>query len=62
MIVGQQLRDRGGRLDALRHQIQSARSMLDHRRGLRADGADAGAHVRHRAADERHPVVTLAPD
>ena len=23
-------------------------------RGLRADGADAGAHVRHGAADERH--------
>ena len=53
-VVGQQLRERVLRLHALREQIEAARSELDHRRRLRADRADTGAHVRHRASDEGH--------
>ena len=54
LVAGEQLRERVLRLDAFGQQVEPARPELDHRRRLRADRADAGAHVRHRAADERH--------
>ena len=53
-IVGEELLDRRLRLDAFRHQVESAHAIFDHRRCLRADGADAGAHPRHRSSDKRH--------
>ena len=54
LIVGEQLREHGLRLDASGEQIEPARTVFDDGGGLRADGADAGAHVRDRAPDERH--------
>jgi hypothetical protein len=54
VVVLEQFGERLLRLYSLGEQIQSARSVLDHRRRLRAHRADAGAHVGHGAADERH--------
>ena len=53
-VVGEQLRDRRLRLDALGHEVEPARAVFDHRGRLRAHRADAGARPRHGAADERH--------
>ena len=53
-IVGQQLREHIRRLDAFGEEIEAARAVFDDGRCLRADGAYAGAHVRHGATDEGH--------
>ena len=54
LLIGEQLREHGLRLDASGEQIEPARTVFDDGGGLRADGTDAGAHVRYRASDERH--------